>query len=175
MRRGHTIIIHMKTSIISVALALSLLTIFPAHAQQTERLKERAADAAEAVKNTAKKAAGAVAQTTREAWGKTKAFLSDDPDHYRRGLEQKLNELSADIAVLRKHTAGLKGRSYFLARVEALEQHYKYANDQVVTLLPEQIRKGREGQRKTLDSTIERLEDHVALTQREARDFTSHP
>jgi hypothetical protein len=146
-------------------------------AQQTtgERAKEKASDVIEETKDTTKKAADAVATTTREAWAKTKAYLSDDPDTYRRGADQKLNELGAEIATLRTHSVGIKDRTYFLTRLEALEQHHKYAAKQLAALPQEEVRKGREGLRKRLDIILERLEDYVDLARREAKDFTTLP
>ena len=165
----------MNTRTLSPLLALAFITSLPASAQETKPLKGRASYAAEATKDTAKKAAKAVAKTTRETWVKTKAYLSNDPDTYRRGAEQKLNDLGTEIADLRKHSAGVKDRTYFLTRVEALEQHHKYASNQFAALPPEEIRKGRDGQRKPLDTTLERLDDHIDLAQREAKDFTTLP
>jgi len=149
-----------------------------AEAQQTaaERAKDKASDAIQATKDTTKKAAEAVARTTREAWAKTKAYLSDDPATYRRGADQKLNELGAEIATLRTHSAGIKDRTYFLTRVDALEQHHKYATNQLAALPQEEMRKGREGlPRKRIDVVLERLDDYVDLAQREAKDFTTLP
>jgi len=150
---------------------------FSAEAQQTatERAKDKASDAIQATKDTTKKAADAVTRTTREAWAKTKAYLSDDPDTYRRGADQKLNELGAEIATLRTHSAGIKDRTYFLTRVDALEQHHKYATNQLAALPQEELRKGREGLRKRVDVILERLDDYVDLAQREAKDFTTLP
>lgn len=160
---------------LSPLLALAFITSSPASAQETKRLKERASDAVEATKDTTKRAADAVARSTREAWQKTKAYLSDDPDTYRRGAELKLNELGAEIAELRKHSAGIKDRTYFLTRVEALEQHHKYAANQLAALPPEDIHKGREGMRKRVDLILARLDDYVDLAQKEAKDFTTLP
>lgn len=172
-RSGHELVFAMN-ALPCTLLAIATLAI-SAGAQQpaTERVKERASDAAQATRDTVKRAADAVAKTTRQAWVKTKAYLSDDPDTYRRGAEQKLSELRAEIAELRKQTAGLKNRKYFLTRVEALERHLKYATNQLAALPPEEIRKGRNGQRKPLDTTLEHLEDHTDLAQREVKSFTA--
>ena len=164
-----------NTRTLSPILALAFITSLPASAQETKPLRERASDAVETTRDTAKKASEAVAKTTRETWVKTKAYLIDDPDTYRRGAELKLNELGAEIAELRKYSVGIKDRTYFLTRVEALEQHHKYAENQLVALLPEDIRKGREGLRKRVDLILARLDDHVDIAQKEARDFTSLP
>ncbi len=165
----------MNARTLSPLLALAFITSLPASAQETKRLKERASDAAEATKDTAKKAADAVAKTTREAWAKTKAYLSDDPDTYRRGAAQKVNELGAEIAELRKHSAGIKDRTYFLTRIEALEQHHKYAANQLAALPQEEMREGREGLRKRIDVILAHLDDYVDLAQKEAKDFTTLP
>ena len=166
----------MNTRNICALLTFAVLA-FSAEAQQTatERAKDKASDAIQATKDTTKKAADAVARTTREAWAKTKAYLSDDPDTYRRGADQKLNELGAEIATLRTHSAGIKDRTYFLTRVDALEQHHKYATNQLAALPQEELRKGREGLRKRVDVILERLDDYVDLAQREAKDFTTLP
>ena len=166
----------MNARIICGFFTLALLAL-SAEAQQTatERAKDKASDAIQSTKDTTKQAADAVARTTREAWAKTKAYLSDDPDTYRRGADQKLNELGAEIATLRTHSAGIKDRTYFLTRIEALEQHHKYATNQLAALPQEELRKGREGLRKRADVILERLDDYVDLAQREAKDFTVLP
>ena len=159
-------------------LALAFITSSPASAEETKPLKERASDAVETTRDAAKMASEAVAKTTRETWVKTKAYLSDDPDTYRRGAELKLNELGLEIAELRKYSVGIKDRTYFLTRVEALEQHHKYAENQLVALPPEDIRegsKGREGLRKRVDLILAHLDDHVDLAHKEAKDFTLLP
>lgn len=112
----------MKTQTLSAVLALGLLTTLPAAAQETERLKERAADAAEAIKATTLRAADLVAGKSREAWKKTQAFFSDDHETYRKGADQKLAELRAEIAELRIRTAGNKDRPYFQTRLMALDE-----------------------------------------------------
>ncbi|MDB6171463.1 MAG: hypothetical protein JWL59_774 [Chthoniobacteraceae bacterium] len=166
----------MNASLPCTLLALAALSL-SSGAQQTavERAKEKAVDTIEATKETTKQAADAVARTSREAWGKTKAYLSDDPDTYRRGAEQKLNTLGAEISNLRSQSAGIKDRTYFLTRIESLEQHHKYAAEQLVALPQEELRKGREGLRKRVDLILERLDAYVDLAQNELKDFTRLP
>lgn len=165
-------LITMKTRTLLAALTLPLVTALPAAAQETERLKDRAADAAESVKATAEKAADVVAEKSRAAWAKTKALFSDDPETYRKGADQKLAELREEIAALRARTAGVASRAYFKTRLMALDEQHQYAAKQLATLPPDEVKKGREGSRKDVDVTLERLEEHLDIAQREARDFT---
>jgi hypothetical protein len=165
----------MNGGALSAIVAVSFLGSSLAFAQETERLKERAREAAEAIKDATKEAVDAVARETHETWAKTKAYFSNDPDTYRYGAEQKLNELGAEIAELRKHSGDIKEPTYFLTRIDALEQHHEYTKNQLAALTPEEIRQGREGSRKRVDLSVERLEDYTGLAQLEAKDLTAHP
>jgi hypothetical protein len=49
-----------------------------------------------------------------------------------------------------------------------LEQQHKYAEGQLAGLAAEDLKRGKESKRNRLDQVIERLEDHVDLTQKEA-------
>ena len=134
----------------------------------TERVRETTADAVEATKDASKRAADVVAAKAREAWNQTKAYLSDDPAAYRTGATQRLHELSTEIAQLRVASGGSE-RPYWATRVQALEQQQQYAMDQLVAV--PQDAKRRDPKREQLDKTIEHLEDHIDIAQREARDF----
>ncbi len=136
-----------------------------------ERLKDAASDAGDALQ----RAGSVLAQETREAWTKTKAYLSDDPETYQKGATQKLQELSAEVARLRGNFAAIKERSYFQTRLLALEQHQQFAQKQLAALAPDAIRKGREGTRRDVDTTLERLEEHLDIAQKEVRDFSAAP
>ncbi len=173
---GRDSIFTMNASPICTLLALATLAL-PVGAQQTavERAKETASDALQATKETTKQAADAVTRSSREAWAKTKAYLSDDPETYLRGADQKLKALGAEISTLRRQSAGIKDRTYFLTRIEALEQHHKYAVEQLAALPQEELRKGRAGLRKRVDLILARLDDYVDLAQSEAKDFIEHP
>jgi hypothetical protein len=134
----------------------------------TERLKDAASDAG----NALQRAGNVLADETREAWTKTKAYFSDDPETYKMGAAQKLKELGAEFAQLRQNSTAIKDRPYFQTRLLALEQQQQFAQQQLSALAPDEIRKGREGTRRGVDTTLERMEEHLDIAQKEVRDFT---
>jgi hypothetical protein len=135
----------------------------------TEKVKETASDAVEATKEGAKRAAHTVAATTRQAWKKTKAYLSQEPTTYRQGASGQLNELKKEINQLKEVNAG--DRDYFATRIHSLEQQHQYAEDQLAGLAVEDMKAAKESKRSRLNRTIDRLEDNIALAQKEANDF----
>lgn len=159
----------------AIALAITTLTVTALTAAEkksaTETVKEKTSDAVEATKERTKRAAHAVAETTRAAWKKTKAYFSEDATTYREGATKQLSELSAEISRLKTKSASVGDRDYFTTRTRALEQQHRYAEDQLAGLAAEDLKRGKESKRNRLDQVIERLEDHVDLTQKEAKDF----
>jgi len=157
----------------AVALITTTLTVPSLRAAEekstTEKLKETTSDVVQATKKTSKKAAHVVAETTRQAWKKTKAYFSEDTKTYHEGATKQLKDLESEISQLKTRNVG--DRDYFTTRIHALEQQHKYAEDQLAGLSAEDLRRGKESKRNRLDQTIERLEDHVNLAQKEAKDF----
>ncbi len=139
----------------------------------TETVKDKTSDAVEATKEGTERAAHAVAETTRQAWKKTKAYFSEDATTHREGATKQLSELSAEISRLKTKSASAGDRDYFTTRIRALEQQHKYAADRLAGLAAEDLKRGKESKRNRLDQVIERLEEHVDLTQKEAKDFAS--
>jgi ribosomal protein L20 len=134
----------------------------------TEKVKETASDAAEKTKDATTRAAKVVATQTRRVWNKTKAYFSDDPATYRTGATQRLHELGTEIGRLRD-ASGSNQRPYWPTRISALEQQQQYAMSQL-SAMPEDAKR-KEATRDQLDRTIEYLEDHIDIAQREMRDF----
>lgn len=158
-------------SLLSLLISASMaVTVLAAEEKKTttEKVKETASDAAEAAKDATKRAVDVVATKTRQAWKKTQAYLSDDPAAYRTGATQRLHELSTEIAQLRD-AGGTSERPYWPTRVQALQQQHQYAMDQLVSM-PRDAKR-RDVKRDQLDKTIEHLEDHIDIAQREMRDF----
>jgi hypothetical protein len=62
-------------------------------------------------------------------------------------------------------------RSYYIMRLNALEQHQKYAERQLAELPEGEVKKGKDSLRTRLDIIIERLEAHLNLTREEGKDF----
>ncbi len=161
----------MKPLCLSLAAALLLA---PVLTSAEETLKERAKDLLHDTKQTMKKAAGEIANSSREAWRKSQAYTSDDPAVYRRAAEQRLGDISAEITNLQQN-APATGRPYFATYLTALQQQSSYAKDQLTALTPEEIRQTDSGHRQRFDLTVDRLEEHLDLAEREARDFISPP
>lgn len=161
----------MKASIYVAAIAAGFSAALTplAGGQETERLKRRASDAADAVKDSTERAVNVAAESAREAWAKTKAFFSNDPKTYRSGAEKKLDELGAEIADLQ--VRGGTERAYFQTQLKALEEQRQFARRQLTGLPPDEVQKGRDGSRKAVDQTLERLEDHLDIARRELNDF----
>lgn len=166
----------MKTCIPCLFIACLAVT-FPSNAQSpaAERLKEKTLETLDAARDTAKHAARAVAQGAREAWAKTKPYLSEDPETYRGGAQQRINDLGAEIAALRRESRGFVERTYFFTRLDALEQQHKYATERLAELPQAELRQRETGRRQQLDLVLSRLEDHLDLAQKEIRDFTVTP
>ena len=163
----------MKTQLIPTLACTAALLCGAAFAADQPTATERLKDAAKDAGNAFEQAAGVVAKEAREAWTKTKAYFSDDPGTYRAGATQKLSELDKEIDQLREHSAGIsKSRPYFSTRLQALEQQRQFASEQLQALQPDDIRKGREGTRRGVDTTLERLEEHLDIAQKEVRDIT---
>jgi len=80
--------------ITTIVIALCPVSMF---AQETtaERIKEKSSEALETTKKKANEAAKTVSEKSKEAWRKTKAYLSQDPQTYRDGANQRLEELAA--------------------------------------------------------------------------------
>ena len=161
----------MKTKLITTVTAAALLA-GAAFAADPPTAAERLNDAASDAGNPLQRAGSVIAQESREAWTKTKAYLSDDPETYKKGATQKLQELRAEVARLRQNSASIKNRPYFQTRLQALEQQQQFAQQQLGALPSDEIRKGREGKRRGVDTTLERLEEHLDIAQKEVRDFT---
>lgn len=152
--------------LVAATLALSL----PVAAQTAgDRVKQAASDAG----NALERAGEAIARGAREAWSKTKAYVSEDPDTYRAGARQKLEELRREMEQLRVRSADAAiKRPYLATHMHAMEQQHQFAMSQLQALPPEDIRHGREGARRSVDATLERLEEHLDVMQKEVRDVT---
>jgi hypothetical protein len=120
---------------------------------------------------TATIAPGVLPPKTREPWQKTKAFASEDPAIYRPAVAQRLKELGEEIAQMKQQSDGLIERGYYIMRLNALEQHQKYAERQLAELPQAEIKKGKDSLRSRLDTIIIRLEAHLDLTREEGKDF----
>jgi len=160
----------MNARILPILIALSTSAV-AAEMPSAERLKEKTAETFEATKEVTQRVAEAAAETTRDAWNKTKAYLSEEPGPYREGAKKRLDDLGGQISTLKTQSTGLKEHSYFLTRIDALEEHHKYAVSQLAEL-PENATGKKDSKRARLDRIIERLEAHLDLAKKEARDFT---
>ncbi len=58
-----------------------------------------------------------------------------------------------------------------MTRLQALDEHHKYALRQLVELPPNDVKKGKDSLRTRLDVIIDRLEEHLELAREEGRDF----
>lgn len=136
-----------------------------------ETVKEKASQAVAATKEGTRKAAHTVAQTTRRGWKKTKAYFSEEPTTYRKGANEALSDLGTSIAQLKEQSTSASNRDYFATRVQSLEQQHKYAQDQLAALNEENIKSAKDSKRRQLNQTIDRLEENVALAEKEAKGF----
>jgi ribosomal protein L20 len=154
----------MIARVLLIALALPAIALAAEEKTASEKVKETASDAAD----TAKEAAKTVAAKTRQAWNKTKAYFSENPTTYRQGARERLADLEKEIADLREAGVG-SDRPYWATRLNALQEQHDYAKSQL-SALPEDAKR-RETKRAQLDTTISRLEQYVALAQKERADF----
>ena len=155
------------------ALLASFAIVLPIKGEPptSERLKETTSQAVAVSKEKAKQTADAFAKSTREAWNKTKAYFTEDPATYRAAVTQRLNELGGEIARIREQSEGTKDRSYYMMRLQALDEHHKYTLRQLAELPPNDVKKGKDSLRTRLDVIIDRLEEHLELAREEGRDF----
>jgi hypothetical protein len=160
-------------TLFSIGSAILLAANSPARAQ--ESIKDRLLDAAHETKEALRSAGQAVAEGTREGWRKTKAYLSEDPNVYRPGLRQRLDDLGADLADLRRNAVDVRGHAYFVTRLNALDQQYQEAAADLAALPPEAMRHRDDPARRDLDDLVGRLEEYVAMAQSEERVLRREP
>ena len=90
--------------------------------------KERAAEALEALKRDARQASDTAVRKARKAWEATQDRVTTDPAEYRRLADQRLNELSEEIAAIQRRRVGeIEQRPYLEPRHSALQQHLAFA------------------------------------------------
>ncbi len=157
-------------SLSAVTAAILLFGLISADAQSRVTASPEKA-VSSPVKTTATPAPGELPARTREPWRKTKGYASEDPAVYREAVTQRLKELAAEIARMKEQSEGLIDRGYYIMRLNALEQHEKYAERQLAELPQGEIAKGKDSPRTRLDTIIERLEAHLDLTREEGKDF----
>ena len=155
-------------STIACVAALSTVSLYAA---EPGTAGERFENAVQNAGQSLERAAGIAARQTKEAWTKTKASLSNDPQTYREGARQKLDELGQEIAALRKQQSVLSSHPYFATRLQALEQQRDFAAQEFQRLQDDDIRRGGVGMRKDVDNVLDRLQDYVSTAHEEANDI----
>ena len=162
----------MKRTLSFITTIVIALCPVPMFAQETtaERIKEKSSEALETTKKKANEAAKTVSEKSKEAWRKTKAYLSQDPQTYRDGANQRLEELGSQIGKIEAESkdAELASRSYFDTRLKALGEHHEFAEKELSDLP-----RGEDfaHARKQLDYTIDQLETAADQAQSEVRNF----
>ncbi len=155
-----------------ITLLLAALLSLPLGGFAEEKtLKERGLDAVEAVRRETKDAADAASRTLREAWKDTKAYLSQDGAEYRAGASAKLDELSAEIDVMKKRAPSTRvgSRPYFATRLQALREHQDYARLELARMPADRDTAAYSAARKDFDHTIDSLEEAIDDAAQELR------
>lgn len=144
-----------------------------ATAQETtsERIRETASEIWQETKEAARDAAAVVKETSRKLWKQSEAYLSKDPDAYRKGAGETLADLEREIASLEADakTGALAGRGYFATRVQALRQQHQFASSQLAEV--RKMQGDASGAQTGLNRTIDHLEAALNQAQSEANDF----
>lgn len=121
-----------------------------------DKTKEVAHDTKDAVVGTARRAGRA----TRSAWGKTKAYLSDDIPVYREGASATLAGLAREIAEIKAQTPSA-APAYFRTRLLALDQQFAHLEMRLSLLSREQLRERASGPRWDFDRCLGDLEKAI--------------
>ena len=121
-----------------------------------EKTKEVARDTKDAAVDAARHAGRA----TRAAWGKTKAYVSDDMPVYREGASGTLAGLAREIAEVKARTPS-EAPAYFLTRLLALDEQHKHLTERLALLSPEQLKDRSSGPRYDFDQCIGDLEQAI--------------
>ena len=155
---------HIFTTTIVVA------TAFVAQADDrtiTEKARETANAVVEKTKEVARDtkdvvvgAAHSAERATRAAWGKTKAYVSDDMPAYREGANATLAGLAKEIAEVKAQTPKAVP-AYFRTRVLALDEQYEDLSKRLARLSPEQIKDRSSGPRYDFDRCVGDLEQAI--------------
>jgi hypothetical protein len=152
---------------------LSLTALFQcstAFADESPSVAERLREAAREASDVFQRAKGTVTQEARDAWEKTQAYLSDDPATYREGATNTLQQWGAEINQLQQQSAAVApARVYLQTLLTALAQQREFAAQQLAALTPDQVHGGRDGTRRALDGTMQRLEEHLDLVREELK------
>ncbi len=155
---------HILTTTILVA------TAFVAQANE-KSITEKARDTAGAVvgktrevardtKDLVVGAARHAGRATREAWGKTKAYVSDDMPVYHGGANATLASLAREIAGLKAQTPN-SAPAYFRTRLLALDEQHEHLAKRLALLSPEQFKDRASGPRYDFDQCVGDLEQAI--------------
>lgn len=125
-----------------------------------EKTKEVARDTKDVVVDAARQAGRA----TRAAWGKTKAYMSDDVPVYREGASATLADLAREIAEVNAQTPKA-APAYFRTRLLALDEQHKYLAKRLARLSPEQLKDRSSGPRYDFDQCVADLEQAIDQAQ----------
>ena len=121
-----------------------------------EKTKEVARETKEAVVGVARHAGRA----TREAWGKTKAYVSDDMPVYHDGASATLAGLAREITDVKARTPS-PTPAYFRTRLQALDEQHESLAERLALLSPAQLKDRTSGPRYEFDQCIGDLEQAI--------------
>ena len=118
-----------------------------------DKTKDAAQDTKDAIVGAARKARSG----TRAAWGKTKAFVSDEMPVYREGASATLAGLAREIAELKAQTPSA-APVYFRTRLQALDEQHAHLAMRLSLLSRDQLRDRTSGPRWDFDRCLGDLE-----------------
>jgi hypothetical protein len=127
----------------------------------SDKTREVARDTKDAIVGAAHRAGRA----TRAAWGKTKAYFSDDMPVYREGASATLAGLSREIAELKARTPSA-APAYFRTRLLALDEQHAHLAMRLAQLSHQELKARSTGPRYDFDQCLGDLEQ--AIDQAEA-------
>ena len=121
-----------------------------------EKTREVARDTKDVVVGAARHAGRA----TRAAWGKTKAYLSDDMTAYREGANATLAGLAREIAAVKAQTPSA-APAYFRTRLVALDEQHTHLAMRLAQLTHEESKDRASGPRHDFDQCLGDLEQAI--------------
>ena len=99
-------------------------------------------------------------RAARAAWGKTKAYASDDMPVYRDGANATLAGLAREISDVKARTPAAPP-AYFRTRLQALDEQHENLAARLALLSPAQLKDRASGPRFDFDRCVGDLEQAI--------------
>lgn len=157
-----------------LATTILVATVFAVQADDrsiTEKARDTAGTVVEKTKEVARDTKDVVVdavrhagKATRAAWGKTKAYVSDELPVYREGANATLAGLATEIADVKAQTP-TAAPAYFRTRLLALDQQHAHLAKRLALLSPEQLKDRSSGPRNDFDRCVGDLEPAIDQAQ----------